>query len=478
MRKYDKQNKRNIGIIIAISVVIVIIFSYFIFKVISVSKVSYKVVSGSIFYDTDKNMVELNNDGVVKVKWSSKYYLIEEDNNYLLGDNSVIYSPSNGGIYLYGKFYEIKNDATVEIIDDETKLESSAISHFYKIADRKYLLVSSKIYTENSILNTSNYLLVDLDKLGNATLYNNEVNLKTFVETSIITGDYTFDVANEVLIYGDNKIDLKKIIGSTNEYSPDDLLVNETDDGTGINGGVSDNEETNIEGNTGGGNTGGGNTDNTTIYQPNGDNNGNNENNSTVDEIIDVSKRTSVIRIVPNITSISVDYVVYDPKDEYKNIYVEIVNEREKTSTTVYLNKNNTNMIISNLSPSTRYKLYFNYTYYEGSTLKNYNYNTIEVTTKVPTISLSLGNITNDSIDYVVSMDGKYNISSANIELLLGNEIVNTYLVNDIGSVDKFSGSIDVSKYDLSTGIVTIKLSNIVFEGNSYNTNVYYKFSY
>ena len=75
-------------------------------------------------------------------------------------------------------------------------------------------------------------MIVELDRLGNATLNNNEVNVKTFTETSIITNDYVFDIANEVLIYGENKIDLKKIIGSTNEYESKDILIDEnTDEG-------------------------------------------------------------------------------------------------------------------------------------------------------------------------------------------------------------------------------------------------------
>lgn len=34
----------------------------------------------------------------------------------------------------------------------------------------------------------------------------------------ISTDDFKFDVANEILTYNDENINLKKIIGSTNEY--------------------------------------------------------------------------------------------------------------------------------------------------------------------------------------------------------------------------------------------------------------------
>lgn len=479
MRKYDKKNKRNIGILLAISFIIVVIFSYFIFRVVSTSKIEYKVLAGSILYDSDKNIMELDSDSSIKVKWSSKYYLIYNDSNYLLGENPIVYTPSNGNISLYGKFYDIKGDATVEIVDKETKLESSVVSHFYKIADRKYLLVSSSIHTEDQILNTSNYLLVELDKSGNATLTNNEVNSKTFSETIIITNDYTFDVANEILVYGENKIDLKKIIGSSNEYSPSDLLVDEDLDGDNTN--ISNDNEENGNGTGSGTGTSGNNTinnSNSTTYNSN-TNGGDNSNNTNVTDTIEVSKRTSVIRVVPSITSLSVDYVVYDPNDEYKSIYMEIINERSSTSTIVYLNKKNTNISISDLSPNTSYKLYFYYTYYdESGSLKKYNYNTMEITTKVPVISLSLSEITGNSIGYRIDLDDKYNIDSATIELILGNEVISTYTNKSLGYVSTISDSIDISRYDLSSGIITIKLTNIVFEGNSYDTDVYYKFSY
>ena len=66
--------------------------------------------------------------------------------------------------------------------------------------------------------------MVDLDKVGNATLTNHKISLKTFSETVIVTSNYTFDIANEILTYGSDKIDLKKIIGSSNAYTKEDLV--------------------------------------------------------------------------------------------------------------------------------------------------------------------------------------------------------------------------------------------------------------
>ena len=40
MRKYDGKNKRNIGIIIAICVIFAVVFSYFLFQQIKLSKIN------------------------------------------------------------------------------------------------------------------------------------------------------------------------------------------------------------------------------------------------------------------------------------------------------------------------------------------------------------------------------------------------------------------------------------------------------
>ncbi len=476
MRKYDKKNKMNIGIIIGISIVIIVIFSYFIFKVISMSRIEYKIDKGSIFYDNDKNMTSLVQDGLVKVKWGSKYYVLIDETNYLLGNNGIIYNPNSGKLALYGKFYEIMKDATVVIKNKETILESTAIGHFYKIADRKYLVVDSKITTGDGLLDTSNYLIVELDKQGNATLYNNEVNVKAMTQTKITTNDYTFDVANEILIYGDNKIDLKKIIGSTNEYSPKDIIVDDKKDNDSNTNNSSNNNANNTnngnENNISNGNS------NTTIYDDN-NSKGDSSNNSNVTENIQVTKRTSVIRVVPSISSIAIDYVIYDPKNEYKNVYVEIVNEKNNTSTTVNLNKNSTNVNISNLETGTKYKLYFNYTYIDSDgNMKNYNYNTVSVTTKIPVMALSLNDITSSKIGYKIDLDDTYNVDKVVISIINNDKVVGSYTKTNVGNVNSFSDYIDVSNYDLSSGIVTVKISNMVIDGNNYDTNVYYKFSY
>ena len=228
MRKYDKRNKIYFGIVLVASLILIIIFSFFIAKVIKNGKIEYFIDEGSILYDKDKNLIKLESESVLKIKWNDEYYLMEDKNMYLLGTNSIIYNPSKDIMQLYGKYYEVTSggEDNVIVYEDETIVRTTE-SKFLKIADRKYLIIDPVIKTDNGSLNTKNYLIVELDKMGNATLINNEVNLKTFEPTTIITSNYTFDIANEQLTISDQIIDLKKIIGSTNQYvkpeeNPDD----------------------------------------------------------------------------------------------------------------------------------------------------------------------------------------------------------------------------------------------------------------
>ena len=236
MRKYDIKNKRNIGIIIVISVIIIVMFSLVISLFLKADKKEYEVLNGTLVFDKNKTIIKVdNNGGIIKTKWNNDYYLIYNKKNYELGDTAISYNENNGQITLYGRYYEISSGDEIKITNDETVIKDSALTKFYKLADRKYLVVDKEIKSTDGLLSTTDFLMVDLDKVGNATLTNHKVSLKTFSETEIVTSNYTFDIANEILTYGSDIIDLKKIIGSTNTYTKEDL-VPEKGSGTGGDG--------------------------------------------------------------------------------------------------------------------------------------------------------------------------------------------------------------------------------------------------
>ena len=301
MRKYDTKNKRNIGIIIVISVIIIVMFSLVIKLFLGSDKEEYQVPSGTLVFDVDKTIIKLDSEGTIKTKWNNEYYLMYNDEDYELGDTAIAYNESTGEIYLYGKYYEVSAGDEIKVTSGETVIKSSALTKFYKLADRKYLVIDKDIKSSDGLLSTTDFLMIDLDKVGNATLTNHKVSLKTFSETVIVTSNYTFDIANEILTYGSDMIDMKKIIGSSNTYTKDDLVPEENTGGVGGDGvtDVTDSAtgtgEVTVTGTgdgngSGGGGVGGG---------ADGSGDGSESTNNTViEEIKKASKNTSIVSAV------------------------------------------------------------------------------------------------------------------------------------------------------------------------------------
>ena len=123
-----------------------------------------------------------------------------------------------------------------------------------------------------------------------------------------------------------------------------------------------------------------------------------------VNEIKNATKNTSVIRVVTSLSSIGIDYVVYDPKNEYQSVYVEIEEsnnpDRKKQ---ISLSKNDTNATINELTFNTLYNLYFKYTYYdESGVLKEYTFDEVTVGTKTPNISMKVTGIYDNKVYYKI----------------------------------------------------------------------------
>ena len=438
MRKYDIKNKRNIGIIIGISVIIIIMFSLIIKLFLSHDHREYLVDTGSLIFDKDKTIVKLDKSGIIKKKWNNDYYLTYNDKSILLGAAAISYNEDTGKIFLYGKYYEIGAGDDIVVTDGETEIKSSALTKFYKLADRKYLVIDKEIKTTDGLLSTTDFLLVDLDKVGNATLTNHKVSLKSFGGTTIVTSNYTFDVQNEILTYGSNKIDLKKIIGSSNTYTKEELIPEE-------NKGSSSDNITNIG------------TDKTE-NKP-GDSSGENKPGTTVvEEVKKATKRTSVISTNSTTNKITIDYVIYDPKKEYTSVYMEVNEEGTNKIDTIHLTASDTKYEINNLFPNTKYNLTFKYSYLdEENNLKTDVFDNISVTTKKPKINLKVTNISNGNIKYLITTDNTYNIEKGTIKVFINNELVSSSTISINGNTTE---SININP--VSGDLIEIQITDVI----------------
>ena len=438
MRKYDIKNKRNIGIIIGISVIIIIMFSLIIKLFLSHDHREYLVDTGSLIFDKDKTIVKLDKSGIIKKKWNNDYYLTYNDKSILLGAAAISYNEDTGKIVLYGKYYEIGAGDDIVVTDGETEIKSSALTKFYKLADRKYLVIDKEIKTTDGLLSTTDFLLVDLDKVGNATLTNHKVSLKSFGGTTIVTSNYTFDVQNEILTYGSNKIDLKKIIGSSNTYTKEELIPEE-------NKGSSSDNITNIG------------TDKT--ENKSGDSSGENKTGTTVvEEVKKATKRTSVISTNSTTNKITIDYVIYDPKKEYTSVYMEVNEEGTNKIDTIHLTASDTKYEINNLFPNTKYNLTFKYSYLdEENNLKTDVFDNISVTTKKPKINLKVTNISNGNIKYLITTDNTYNIEKGTIKVFINNELVSSSTISINGNTTE---SININP--VSGDLIEIQITDVI----------------
>lgn len=460
-RKYDLRNKRNFIIILILSILIIIIFSLFIYKYKHTSKIVYDIKTGSIIQDVNKNYINIDDDAILKVRWNGSYYLTFRDNKINLGKKVIVYNTIDGSIKLYGTFYEIAEDGKIIDNKDETVLANTTDTKFYKLDDREYLLVDRKIVSDDKSISADNYVLVELDKMGNAKLSNNKLNLKTITPTKLVTSKYVFDIANEVLKYNKLDIDLKKIIGSSNQYKEDE----KKDDGSG--GGEENKQQENTDFNNNDNNDGVNGAGNDLINDKDGKGEP-----ITLDELKNKAKMTSIVRIQEGLTQVDIDYVVYDPYNEYQSVYVEVVKPGKVD--VVNLSKSETHLVIKDLVPDKNYKLNFIYTIVDSETneVKPNKFEEITVRTNKP---VYVGKITKvstygHSIAYTVQLQSGYNIDSVNVEVvfyyqefdendeLVTKEAIVPGTLNVKSGAKMASGTVDITGYD----IVNIDLAKVI----------------
>ena len=249
MRNLTAGNKMNFTMFVFIVLIIIFMIIIAVVNGLKNTKEKYEISSSACVYDYGANYIELENDSLISKKWTGNYYLKEDETKkeYKLGNYSVVYDRKKKSLDLFGTFYEVKKGGDIVKILDHNFINSTMQDKFYKISDRRYLIIGKNIKNNTGSLSTENYLIVIIDKSGNALLLNNEINAKTINEMIITTDDFEFDVANEILKYNDEIINLKKIIGSSNQYIQ---RVAEKDDKDGNENKVSNNTEQNVQSNS------------------------------------------------------------------------------------------------------------------------------------------------------------------------------------------------------------------------------------
>lgn len=477
---YNKsKNKVLFAIFILIILLIIFILVLSVYSTKENSNIEeYKISLNNAIYDKEFGYISLNKDAILKKEWDGNYYLYEKNNSkkYELGTKPVFYDKAKNQVTIYGNVYQVFSNGDITERKGKTVINSLSDFQFFKLSDRQYLVIGSSIKNEN--FSTANYLLVSIDKAGNATLLNNTSNIKTINPLILSIGNVKFDIANEKLVIDEEEVDLKKINGSTNEY------VEEEKD---------DKDESKDEGTIQTPSTGGNNNTNPNQNPNQNPNNGSSSNSEIYNEIINqiinisglVSNTTNKTNLYKNISLRSVNvgasylditYSVIDPEDKYLSVFLTVEDEN-KNINYYYLSKESTNYRISGLIPNKQYNVSINYIV-RGNSSSIVADSVVALTNTDPT-SIRLIKVNGTKLTYKVKMYNEYEFESGMV--VLTNCEDSSYLgINTLNIQNALSNNGDVGEFVLDTnyendyvclGFTSVKDVN----GNDITINSYHK---
>lgn len=429
----------------------------------------YKISPNTITYDENYDYVYISDNAVLKKEWNDNYYLNYNSNKYSLGTESVIYNKSKNQVTVYGDVYQVYSNGDINKKTKKTVISNVSDFQFFKLNDRKYLLIGDSI--GNNEFSTKNYLVVSIDRSGNALLVNNEINVKTINPLIINIESAIFDVANEKVTIEEQVIDLKKINGSTNEYvekTDEDKQQNANDD--------SNNENSN--------NT------NDSNQQNNNTNNNSQIYNDIVNQIVNISgllanqnktnlyKNISLRGIDVGATYLVVNYSIIDPEEKYLNIFITLI-DQDDNEKKYNVNKNSSAYRIMGLKPNSQYKVQISYVTNSSKTPVLAD-SIIVLTNSDPTV-LRITKIKGATeYHYNIKMYNENEFSSAKVALTdcEGNILTESKDVDILNSLtpDGSVGMFTEVSFKNPLEYVCLKLVDVVdaFE-NSMNSNSYHK---
>ena len=486
MRKLNGKNKFYIAIF---SVIILLIIGLLIVSLILSRKnlkTVYNVSSNSVVFDSETNLIDTSSGGEVAKKWNDEYYYIDkEDISYRIGNNPVIYEKSKGEIQIFGDNYQIYSDGSIVKNNDVTMVSNTKNNSFYKLSDRVYLIVSPEIYNTDKSIYTSVYLIVYIDKKGNASVLNDSINLKTINPMILTFDDYTFDIANEKLMIKEATIDLKQVIGSTNEYVPKvegDNTVIDVDMKDFVNKynnlvnsfqQYTENTVLNVGSNQS--------ITNNNIIVNNGS--GNSNSGNKVQNNLNIMKKASLRGSISYPSYIDVTYIVSDIEDKYQAVYLLVTGVIDDVQTTekIILDKYANTYRINGLSPKHEYSISLGYVERVKGVDGNYTAqdvieDVINVRTTKSDVALNIEKISKGHVYFNVKMTKNYALESGSIALYSDGVFI-SYINIDVNEALKVNGF--SSRIPLADGtIMELRLENAIYAGKGVDLNVKKKFVY
>ena len=450
----------------------------------------YEVSTNSVVFNQDTNLVDTSTGGVIEKKWDDDYYFVSNNQQSSnLGKNTIIYEKATEVIKVYGGSYRVSDTGNVVINGELTEINELKRTSFYKISDRVYLIVSPEIYTEDRSVYANKYLIVYIDKQGNASVLNDMLNLKTINPMSLVFDKYTFDIANEKLIVDNVSIDLKLINGSTNEYDPnkntkvaeyDDLknlagaynkLVNDFNQYTKNNNlVVSANNQAIV-------------TNNNYIIKQ-ASKTASSTAAKKVENKTQIAKRVSLRGAIASTTYIDVTYIVTDPEEKYQAVYLLVTGYIDGSLTTekIILDKYDTTYRITGLAPKNEYSISLGYieVITDSSNNKDLSDNiedVINVRTTKGNAKITLNKISSGEISFNFKMYEDYAFDDGKLVMYADNERIDSVNVDKAKALssDGFNTKLKLGN---EVSVYMIRLENTKFGGKEVDSGIYRKFTY
>ncbi|MBQ4262704.1 MAG: hypothetical protein IJB83_00470 [Bacilli bacterium] len=489
MRKLNGKNKLYLIIFTIIVIVITILLIFSIRISNKNGKIVYNISSNSVVFNSETNLLDTSSGGRITKKWNERYYYISSENNsYEIGTNPVIYELSKDEVQIFGNNYQVSQDGSIVENKNITVISDLKKPTFYKLSDRAYLIISSEIYNSDKTIYANKYLIVYIDKQGNASLLNDAINIKTINPLNLTFDKYTFDIANEKLIINETTIDLKLINGSTNEYKPkkkeENIKVDLGELVDSYNSLVNnfqqyiDNNILNI-----GSNQQVSNNNNNIIINGTNNNNNNDNDKQQVINKTNITKMVSLRGAISYPTYIDVTYLVSDIEDKYQAVYLLVTGYINDVLTTekIILDKYASTYRINNLSPKNEYSISLGYVELikgvDGTkTLTDVIEDVINVRTAKNDLSLTIEKISKGYVHFNVKMTNKYALESGKISLYADGAYSRSISI-DTKKAIKTSGY--SSKLLIPEGnILELRLEDAVYSGKKVDLNVRKKFVY
>ena len=487
MRSLAAGNKKRFAIFAIIIIIIVILLITCLRLALNHEVEEYRIESNVTLYDSEYEPLQPEEAGTITKKWDGNYYLTLDNTNetYKLNPEVVSFNGNNSQVTLYGEVFKVLLDGQVEKYSKDTTIRNTSEDAFYKIADRQYLMISNSIKNESGSISTSKYLYIIIDKSGNTLLLNNEIYARTINPIVLSTSSYRFDIANEKLIVGNEEINLKDIIGSTNEYvekeEEKDMdwqnLIPEYNGGTSESGSDNSGNGQNADGsviNNQGGDQSGTNAGTSGNAGNGGSTIINNSNSST--NQTPLSKSVSLRGAIATSSYIDIEYAVQDPQNRYQTVYAFV--EAVGYENTIALDKNATTYRLTDLEPNTEYKITLGYKEItEANEVVDNIEDVLSVRTTKINASIDITRVGTGSkkVYFNLKLDQNYAFDYAKIALYVDGVKESDMDVNLTQAV-KTDGWSDVLTYENYGSEITLQLEGTSHDGSVVETNIQAKY--